>query len=73
MSVNPDVIPRYEQPTPAELGQMFHEVTAAVAHETCAHRRACERLWRIFVGPLSMRPDSEMAATLDCAECRAYE
>lgn len=68
MSVNPDGIPRYEQHE-----DETRERTPDEWMESCAHACACARLWRIFVGPLSLRPDSEAAATLDCGECMAFE
>lgn len=73
MAVNAETIPRYAQPTPEELDRMYHEPTPDEARQSCEHAGACERLWHILVGPLSRRPDSEMAETLGCAECREYD
>lgn len=74
--VNPDSIPRYEQPTPAELEQMYGEPDHRDPDERmdeCEHRVACMRLWDIFIGPLSGRPNDHAASTLDCGECLAYD
>lgn len=73
MSINPDTIPHYAQPTPEELDHMYHDPTPDEARQSCEHARACERLWHIFISPLSDRPDSQLAATLGCAECREYD
>lgn len=78
MSVNPDTIPRYAPPTPAELEEMCGEPEPRHTDpdermELCIHSGACMRLWRIYIGPLSERPDGCAAETLDCCECLAYE
>lgn len=44
MAVNPDSIPRYAAPTPAELEDIFRDPTPGELLRRCTHEGACLRV-----------------------------
>lgn len=74
MSVNPDSIPRYVEPTPAELDEMFHDPTPEECYRDCTHRDACRRLYEMFVYNTEHADwFKDMVNRLDCGECEEWE
>lgn len=62
--VNPDSIPRYEQPMDPPPSTPLDYM------DSCAHCKACARAYRILEGPTGA---TEIAHGLACADCGQYE
>ena len=78
MSIDPNGIPRYAPPTPAELAAMFADPTPADVMADCPHRWACrmqlERLGGRVVDESDFGWTDELAALLGCGEdCECAE
>lgn len=72
MSVNPDSIPRYEQPTWDELREP--EPTAYECWCECTHQDACRRVYEMFRMAVEGREKlADMAEWLECNECEEFE
>lgn len=74
MSVNPDSIPRYAEPTPDELDEMFHDPTPEECYRDCTHRDACRRLYEMFFWRKGGRDSvDDMVDYMECSECEEWE
>lgn len=75
--MNADDIPRYADPSPDELNELFRDPTPAESMRDCEHRDACLRMVAIYLkrefNPMRMADLEEAAVLTDCDNCLEWE
>lgn len=69
--VNPDTIPRYQEPSGEQLSRMFDDPTPAEVMGRCLHHRACRMVLGMFV--TEHPTDKRSSELLQCDVCDEWE
>ena len=72
MGVVADAIPRYAEPTGAELEAMFHDQTPGEVLSRCIHRYACG-WWNDFDNDVVDHRPEPCARGMGCEDCDLWD
>lgn len=69
--VNPDAIPRYQEPSGEQLSRVFDDPPTSEVMRRCLHHRACRMVLGMFVDKLVTERVASMR--LQCDVCDEWE